>query len=176
VYEVTGKIGLTAGQIYLVPSSLKAGEIAKVLREGYDVGLLNDGFRNLIRELNLDVLMIDTHPGLNEETLLSIAVSDVLIIVLRPDHQDYHGTGVTVEIARKLNVPDMRLIVNNVPGSLDLQQVKAQVEHAYNTPVLAVFPHSNELMTLASSGVFALRYPDHTFTSLLKQAAAQIMV
>jgi MinD-like ATPase involved in chromosome partitioning or flagellar assembly len=174
-YDVTGKIGLTAGQIFLVPSSLKAGEIAKVLREGYDVGLLNDGFRNLIRELNLDVLMIDTHPGLNEETLLSIAVSDVLIIVLRPDHQDYHGTGVTVEIARKLNVPDMRLIVNNVPGSLDPQQVKAQVEHAYNTPVLAVFPHSNELMTLASSGVFALRYPDHSFTSLLKQAAAQIM-
>ncbi|MBC8445570.1 MAG: P-loop NTPase, partial [Chloroflexi bacterium] len=29
------------GQIFLVPSSIKAGEIARVLREGYDVGLLN---------------------------------------------------------------------------------------------------------------------------------------
>jgi MinD-like ATPase involved in chromosome partitioning or flagellar assembly len=175
-YDVTQTVGLTQGQVFLVPSSLKAGEIAKVLRDGYDVGLLNDGFRNLIRELNLDVLMIDTHPGLNEETLLSIAISDVLVILLRPDHQDYQGTGVTVEIARKLNVPNMMLLVNNVPGVLDPKQVKAQVERAYNTPVLAVFPHSNELMTLASSGVFALRYPDHPFTLLLKQAAVQIMV
>ena len=62
------------GQVYLIPSSIKAGEIARVLREGYDVGLLNDGFHNLIEELDLDILMIDTHPGLNEETLLSIAI------------------------------------------------------------------------------------------------------
>ena len=35
----------------------------KVLREGYDVGLLNDGFRDLIDDLELDYLLIDTHPG-----------------------------------------------------------------------------------------------------------------
>ena len=34
----------TGGGVRLIPSSLKAGEIARVLREGYDVGLLNDGF------------------------------------------------------------------------------------------------------------------------------------
>lgn len=173
--DVSKSLGLTNGQVFLVPSSIKAGEIAKVLREGYDVGLLNDGFRNLISELNLDVLMIDTHPGLNEETLLSIAVSDVLVIILRPDNQDYQGTGVTVEIARKLNVPNMMLLVNKVPGVLDLKQVKAQVEQTYKAPVLAVFPHSDELMALASGGVFALRYPENPFTQLLKQAALQIM-
>jgi MinD-like ATPase involved in chromosome partitioning or flagellar assembly len=173
--DVSKSLGLTNGQVFLVPSSIKAGEIAKVLREGYDVGLLNDGFRNLISELNLDVLMIDTHPGLNEETLLSIAVSDVLVIILRPDNQDYQGTGVTVEIARKLNVPNMMLLVNKVPGVLDLKQVRAQVEQTYKAPVLAVFPHSDELMALASGGVFALRYPDNPFTQLLKQAALQIM-
>jgi septum site-determining protein MinD len=82
--------------VFLVPSSIKAGEIARVLREGYDVGLLNDGFRDLIESPAPGrVLMIDTHPGLNEETLLSIAVSDVLLIILRPDQQDYQGTGVT---------------------------------------------------------------------------------
>ena len=58
-----------AGKVYLIPSSIKAGEIARVLREGYDVGLLNDGFHRLIKDLSLDALLIDTHPGLNEETL-----------------------------------------------------------------------------------------------------------
>ena len=81
------------GKLYLIPSSIKAGEIARVLREGYDVGLLNDGFQGLIDALKLDVLLIDTHPGLNEETLLSIAISDALVIVMRPDQQDYQGPG-----------------------------------------------------------------------------------
>ena len=85
------------GKLFLIPSSIRAGEIARVLREGYDVSLLNDGFQDLIRELKLDVLIIDTHPGLNEETLLSIAISNVLAIILRPDQQDYQGTSVTVE-------------------------------------------------------------------------------
>ena len=31
--------------IFLIPSSLRTGEIARVLREGYDVARLNDGFR-----------------------------------------------------------------------------------------------------------------------------------
>ena len=52
---------------------IKAGEIARVRHEGYDVSLLNDGFQQLGSRLRLDYLVIDTHPGLNEETLLSIA-------------------------------------------------------------------------------------------------------
>jgi len=113
------------GRVFLIPSSLKAGEIARVLREGYDVSLLNDGFHQLFEKLNLDVLMIDTHPGLNEETLLSIAISDVLVIIMRPDQQDYQGTSVTVEVARKLDVPNMMLIVNKVPAVFDEAEVKA---------------------------------------------------
>ena len=100
------------GKVFLIPSSIKVGEIARILREGYDVGLLNDGFQNLVRDLKLDVLLIDTHPGLNEETLLSVAISDALAIIMRPDQQDYQGTGVTVEVARKLDVPRMLMIVN----------------------------------------------------------------
>mgnify|MGYP005855785147 CR=1 FL=1 len=163
------------GQIFLIPSSIKAGEIARVLREGYDVSLLNDGFHELIEKLDLDVLMIDTHPGLNEETLLSIAVSDALAIILRPDQQDYQGTGVTVEVARKLTVPQMVLVVNKVPTAFDFNEVRAKVEATYNCPVAAVLPHSDEMMTLASSGVFVLHYPTHQVTSELKRVAAQLM-
>ena len=163
------------GHIFLTPSSIKAGEIARVLREGYDVGLLNDGFRELINKLKLDVLVIDTHPGLNEETLLSIAISDVLAIVMRPDQQDYQGTGVTVDVARKLDVPRMKLIVNKVPACFDPAGVKAQVEQTYGCEVAAVLPHSDEMMILASAGIFVLRYPDHQITAALKQALPKLL-
>src|SRR5262249_15249026 len=104
------EVAQRGGEIYLIPSSARAGEITRILREGYDVGLLNDGFQALLERLRLDVLFIDTHPGLNEETLLSIAISDALVLLLRPDRQDYQGTAVTVEVARKLNVPKMLLV------------------------------------------------------------------
>ncbi len=163
------------GRLFLIPSSIKAGEIARVLREGYDVGLLNDGLHDLTRALKLDVLMIDTHPGLNEETLLSIAISDALVIILRPDSQDYQGTGVTVEVARKLAVPNMMLLVNKVPSVLNLDDVKAKVERTYNCEVVAVLPHSDEMMALASSGIFALRYPNHPVAMQYKRVAARLM-
>lgn len=159
-----GEAAVLGGGIYLIPSSLKAGEIARVLREGYDVGLLNDGFRELTERLSLDFLFIDTHPGLNEETLLSIAISDVLVILLRPDQQDYQGTGVTVDVARKLDVPRMYLAINKVLSSFAADEVKQKVEDTYGCEVAAVLPLSEDVVRLASSDLFCLRYPDHPFT------------
>lgn len=174
--DVTGNLKVPiAGKIFLIPSSIKAGEIARVLREGYDVGLLNDGFQDLISGLNLDVLVIDTHPGLNEETLLSIAISDALAIIMRPDQQDYQGTSVTVEIARKLGVPGMYLVVNKVPQSFDQNQIKAKVEGIYHCDVAAVLQHSEEMMTLASAGIFTLHYPDHPIAKQYQQLANRLI-
>lgn len=174
-HDVSSKLGENMpGKVYLIPSSIKAGEIARVLREGYDVGLLNDGFHNLINELDLDYLVIDTHPGLNEETLLSIAISSVLAIILRPDQQDYQGTAVTVEIARKLDVPQMILIVNKLPSVLDPVEVQAKVESIYNCDVAATLPHSDEMMILASSGIFCLQYPDHPISQGFQKIVSQI--
>ncbi|HLE16288.1 MAG TPA: MinD/ParA family protein [Anaerolineales bacterium] len=175
-HDVTGNLGLEIpGRVFLIPSSIKAGEIARILREGYDVGLLNDGFRDLVEGLDLDALIIDTHPGLNEETLLSIAISDMLVIILRPDAQDYQGTSVTVEVARKLDVPRLALIVNKTPQVFDPLEVKARVEQAYNCDVFAVLPHSDEMMELASSGVFSVRYPNHPLTAQLRSVAGKLM-
>lgn len=162
------------GQIFLIPSSMKVGEIARILREGYDVGLLNDGYQQIIEDLNLDYLVIDTHPGVNEETLLSIAISDFLAVIMRPDSQDYQGTSVTVEVARKLDVPNMFMIVNKAPQSFDETELQKRIESTYRIPVAAVIPHSDEMMALASSGVFSLRYPDHPVAQKYRNVADMI--
>jgi septum site-determining protein MinD len=173
--DVTGHVGgEIKGQIFLIPSSIKAGEIARILREGYDVGLLNDGFRDVIEKLNLDYLLIDTHPGLNEETLLSIAISNALVIIMRPDQQDYQGTAVTVDVAKKLDVPKLIMLINKTPTSLDFDDVRARVEQIYDVKVAAILPHSDEMMTLASSGIFAIRFPNNPVTQGLRDLVAQI--
>lgn len=174
VLQTAGEVPPNAG-LYLIPSSIKPGEIARVLREGYDVGRLNDGFRELIERLRLDYLLIDTHPGLNEETLLSIAISDILVLLMRPDQQDYQGTAVTVDVARRLEVPRMMLVVNKVLPSLDPESIRQEVSLAYGVPVIGILPLSEDMVRLGSQDVFCLRFPDHPLTQRIRAIAAQVM-
>lgn len=160
--DVTSVAGISpGGRLFMVPASLRAGDIARVLHYGYDVNLLKEGYHRLIEDLSLDLLFVDTHPGLNEETLLSIAISDILLILLRPDQQDYQGTAVTVEISRQLEVPRTCLILNKVPQDFDPVALAAKVSATYGCEVAGVLTHEDPMMTLASSGIFVKQYPDH---------------
>jgi len=177
-HDVTAKLGSTVakgGVLYLVPSSIKVGEITRVLREGYEVNLLTDGLRTLIKTFNLDYLFLDTHPGLNEETLLSIIISDILVLILRPDQQDFQGTAVTVEVARKLKLKQLLLVVNKVLPKLDAANLKDQLQDAYQAPVAGVLPVSEEMIELGSAGIFSLAYPEHPYSQGVREVAAQIL-
>jgi MinD-like ATPase involved in chromosome partitioning or flagellar assembly len=177
-HDVTATLDLAAtnsGKLYLVPSSIKAGEITRVLREGYEVNLLTDGFRKLMKTFQLDYLFIDTHPGLNEETLLSIIISDILVLILRPDQQDFQGTAVTVEVARKLKLKRLLLVVNKVLPKLDTASLRQQVQTAYEAPVAGILPLSEEMIALGSGGIFSLAYPDHPYSQGVREIAAQVV-
>jgi septum site-determining protein MinD len=182
VYDVGSKLqmsdgqeGLPQGELFLIPSSIKANEIAKVLREGYDVGMLSDGFQDAIENLDLDYFFIDTHPGLNEETLLSIAISDILLLIMRPDRQDFQGTAVTVDVSRKLDIPTLYLIVNKALPDYDFEAFAKQVEETYDTPVAGVLPLSTEVARLSSSDVFALRQPNDEWSLTIKKIAERVI-
>lgn len=176
-YDVTKAAGAngSGGRVWLVPSSIRAFDIARVMHDGYDVSLLNEGFRRLIKDLSLDALLLDTHPGLGEETLLSIAMAHVLVIILRPDQQDYEGTHVTVAVARKLRVPRMLLVVNKSPAAFDTDDVRRRVASAYNCEVAAVLPHSDDLMQLSSSAVFVTQNPLHPLAARYAEVAAAVL-
>jgi MinD-like ATPase involved in chromosome partitioning or flagellar assembly len=175
-HDVSDRLGdNNGGRVFLIPSSIDPGDIARVMHDGYDVGLLHEGIAALVAELSLDLLLVDTHPGLNEETLLSIAVSDVVVVVLRPDQQDYEGTQVTVSVARRLEVPQMLLVVNKTPSVFDADHVRERVESAYRCEVAAILPHSDELMAHSSRGPFALVEPDDPLVGLLDELTARIV-
>ncbi len=175
-YDVSANVGVEgAGKLFLVPSSVKADDIAKILKDGYDVKLMNDGFRNLVKALQLDYLFIDTHPGLSKETFLSIAISHVLIVILRPDKQDYQGTAVTMDVARQLKVRKMLLAINKAHSKLNLEALKQKVEETYGETVAGIFPLSEDVVQLASEGVFCVKYPEHPVSQEFRRVAQQII-
>jgi septum site-determining protein MinD len=177
-YDVSARVGeekaMHGGAIYLIPSSIRVGEITRILQEGYNVGLLNNGFRALIQKLKLDYLFIDTHPGLNEETLLSIAISDVLLIIMRPDQQDFQGTAVTVDVARKLQVPNLFLVVNKALSSYNFDDLQKQIEKIYESRVVAILPLSEDVAGMQSADLFSLRSPKHPFSKSIRDIAAAV--
>ena len=172
-YDVSDRVGGN-GKLWLVPSSIKASDIARVLREGYDVGQLNDGFRELATGLQLDYLLIDTHPGLNEETLLSITISDILLLLMRPDNQDFQGTAVTVDIARRLEVPELYLVVNMVPSTIDAGALRTDMERVYESAVAGVLPLSEDVVENASGTLFSVSHPDDPWSAALREVARRV--
>ena len=174
-YHVTPQgLADTNGRIYLVPASLRPADIAKVLREGYEIQRLNDGFLRLMDQLKLDFLLVDTHPGLNEETLLSIAVSDVSLLIVRPDQQDFLGTAVTVDVARRLQAPNMLLVLNKVLPGMDTEALRHDLEATLHADVAATFLLTTELLQLGSAGLFRMLNPHTAWSAEMNRLASKI--
>src|ERR1700721_3088850 len=62
----------SGGSLWVVPARSRINEIHT---HGYDIGLLQEGFDQLIEELDLDVVFLDTHSGMANETAVAVAVS-----------------------------------------------------------------------------------------------------
>ena len=174
-YDVGRTLGLDgeAGALYLVPSSMKIEAITRIVADGYDAAKLNRHFNDLVEAFDLDVLLLDTHPGLNRETLLTAAVCDALLIVIRPDKQDFHGTALLAEMANRLAVPDVYLIANKVVA-LDPGDVRSRLTEAFSYEVLEVLPLTEEMVRLGSGGLFSRLCPSHPLTAALDRIAARI--
>jgi MinD-like ATPase involved in chromosome partitioning or flagellar assembly len=102
-------------------------------------------------------------------------MSHLVILVLRPDKQDYQGTAVTVDVARQLKVRNLVLAVNKAHARVDPADLKTKVEQAYDAPVLAVFPLSEDVAQVASDGVFSMRSPEHPISRGMARLARQVV-
>ncbi|MBD3230280.1 MAG: AAA family ATPase [Candidatus Lokiarchaeota archaeon] len=167
--DMTKDLNLSKGKIFLIPSAMEAAEITKILRNGYEVDMLSNGFDDLGDEYDLDYLFIDTHPGLNEETFLATAVSDVLLVIMRMDEQDWVGSAVTLEIAKKLELPKMGLIVNKILPDVDLKKIRKDVKKNFKVSVAGLVKYYEDLAKIGSKEIFILTNPEHEINDSIKE-------
>jgi len=157
------------GRLFLIPSGANPSEITPIIRRDFDVDLLDRAFQELVVNHSLDMLIVDTPSGINDDTLVTVASADALVVVMRLDKLDYQGTGVILDLARRLEVPRLDLVVNQVSASFNSETIKAEVTRTYGCEVAAILPSSPRLMSLGSGGIFVLRYPGDPLTGLLWQ-------
>jgi len=177
--EVAREVGIEErgsadGALYIVPASLKPGHIARVLREEYDLARLHEGVQRLLQDQAIDHVIIDTHAGFNEEALLAMAVSEILLLILRPDRQDHLGTAAMLDVARTLRATPL-LLLNKVMPSSDAARLEAEVQLACRAPVAATLRLCTERFQLGSRAVADATDPAHPFTQVLGSVVDQLI-
>lgn len=161
-YDVTHHLGPAAtGLLLLVPGRLDADVIARIVGRGYDAGLLDDGLRVLRERFLPDVLLLDTHAGMTNETMVALAAADSVTLLMRADELDFRSAAVTTAVTRRLNCPRTQVVLNMVGPDQDPVHVRALAAAAYGCDVAAVVRHCPELAALAGTSVFVLSHPEH---------------
>lgn len=92
-----------------------------------------------------DVILLDSSPALNDETLAVILAADELLVVTTPDYPTLGTTLKAIKHAKERGTPIIGLVLNKVYNKnfeLSLDDIEKTIE----VPVLAVIPHDIEVV------------------------------
>ena len=174
--KMNERLHLDKGALYFAPASVKVEEILKSLRSGFELDSFSNAIKKLTEKFGLDYLLVDTHPGLEDDTLLAMGVCNNLLVVSRLDQQDMFGTGVLAEVARTLEKP-VHLVLNMIPSAMsssEASRVINKIGANFKVQVLGWLPFSEEITNSLSKSVFILANPRHPITKRFNELATKL--
>jgi len=118
---------------------------------------LKDKIKSLKR--SYDVILIDSSPSLNEETLAVMLASDEILVVTTPDHPTLSATIKAIKLAKQRGTPISGLILNKVCNK-NFEISLKDIERTLEMPVLAVIPYDiNVLKSLSNMEPYTIHKP-----------------
>jgi MinD-like ATPase involved in chromosome partitioning or flagellar assembly len=169
-------MNLNGGEIYYSPASVRVAEIMRTLKTGFELDMFDNAVKRLQEKFGLHYLLIDTHPGIEHDTLLALGVCDHQMIISRIDQQDIFGTGVMIEVSTTFDKP-IHLVLNMIPPRIKEAEVLkfARIIGAHFTVDMAGWlPFSEEVIGSLSRSVLTLKQPKHAMTHRFRQIAENI--
>jgi len=176
VIRLRDKLNLKNGELYFTPASTNVSAMLRTLRTGFEIVSFMKALNSVQDLFELDYLFIDTHPGIENDTLLATGACDHLLIVSRIDQQDIFGTNVMVELARSLDKP-AHLVFNQIPKGVreqDASKFAKKLGANLGVDVLGLLPFSDDVQGALSKSVFVLSFPSHAMTGRFRELAESI--
>lgn len=122
---------------------------------------------------NYDYLLVDTQAGFaRQDALLLGTMSREVLVILKADQQDYHGTELILAALNLLEVSEVSLVVNQVVPVYDFDQVQGEIEASLKVNVQAILPMSEDVSGFGSAGLFVVMHPYHGFTQRMQLLAS----
>ncbi len=149
----------------VIPSSIFGGKINPLK--------LKDKIKFLKRKY--DIILLDSSPALNEETLGVMLASDGLLTVTTPDHPTLGMTLKAIKLAKQRDTPIEGLILNKV-NNKNFELSLNDIEKTSEVPVMAVIPHDiNILRSLSEFTPSTLHRPNSKASEEYKKLAATLI-
>jgi MinD-like ATPase involved in chromosome partitioning or flagellar assembly len=177
VVDLTPRLGIESGCLLFCPAGHRLEEILAMVDTGFNLNRFKAILYNLATEFHLDYLLIDSHPGIEKDTILSMAVCDVVVLLSRVDHQDMFGSGVMNEVASQLRKPVV-LILNMIPNSVgdkESKKIGEKIAHLFNLEVLTALPFNSDVFENLSRGVFVLEHQKDPLTRKFTELAENMI-
>jgi MinD-like ATPase involved in chromosome partitioning or flagellar assembly len=177
VLDLTPRLGIESGCLLFCPAGHRLEEILKIVDTGFNLSRFKAVLHNLATEFQLDFLLIDSHPGIEKDTIVSMAVCDVVVLLSRVDHQDMFGSGVMNEVASQLRKPVV-LILNMIPSSVgekESKKIGEKIATLFNLQVLTALPFNSDVFENLSRGVFVLEHQKDPLTRKFTELAENMI-
>jgi len=161
IYKIEGTKGL-----HVMPASIFNNRMVSPLQ-----------LKNRIKGLkkSYDIILIDSSPSLDEETLAVILASDELIVVTTPDRPTLSATIKAAKLAKQRGTPISGLVLNKVHNR-DFEVPFGDVEETLDIPVLAVIPYDlNVLRSLSEMKPYPCHKPNSKGSVEYKKLAAALV-
>ena len=177
VIDLSSRLGIESGCLLFCPAGHRLEEILKIVDTGFNFSRFKAVLSNLATEYQLDYLLIDSHPGIEKDTIVSMAVCDVVVLLSRVDHQDMFGSGVMNEVASQLRKPVV-LILNMIPNSVgekESKKIGEKIGGLFNLQVLMALPFNSDVFENLSRGVFVIEHQKDPLTKRFTELAENMM-
>jgi len=108
---------------------------------------LKDRIRHL--KNSYDIIILDSSPAMDEETLGVMLAADEILVVTTPDHPTLSNTLRAVKLAKQRDTPIIGLVLNKVyDKSFELSLL--EIEDTTGVPVMAVIPYDINMLKAVS--------------------------
>jgi len=122
----------------------------------------------------LDYILLVLSSGLQPASLAPLALSDLVLLLLGLDRRDLQETAVTLNIVRRLNVPQVHLAASAVPPALETERWREQVELAYAVSAVSLLPHAPEMALLNGQELLYFRQLHAPYSVAVQALARQL--
>jgi septum site-determining protein MinD len=149
------------GELFLVPADQTIDAMHEVWETGYDLDLLYHSLPRLIEGLMLDYVLVDTHPGMDPNSMLIASAAELLYIVSSTDRQCMDSTEYLLfALQRRADTPSF-LIINKIIESRNAQELRSSIKSRFDIETAAILPWEREVARqLDDSPLAVLRQPD----------------
>ena len=163
-----------SGVLYLVPADQSLDAIREVWDVGYDLEQLYHNLPKLIDGLVLDYILVDTHPGLDPNSILIAAAADLLYLVSSTDAQCMDSTEYLLVALRRQGESPSFLVFDKNQDTNHGQDLKRSIKQRFDLETAAILPIDTDIALQADRPPL-LRHPSGPWQRGIDTLAAHLI-